>query len=167
MNEMIANDPHAEIMWQEFDIIEQNSASGMGGASAGMFAFGATVAAFQTIGAGVAYHFQSETLDIQRDTKIAAYDHQERMGEKQKNMQLTTLKEQKKQQQNAKVANQKYLDAQQKLARAKGEKTISEADLKEARLTMKAGKTDGRALDKLFDRRGNYRYGNPIAHGTG
>ncbi len=140
-------------------------ASSAGGASAGMFAFGVTVAGFQTLGAAIAYGHQKSMMKTQHETKIMGFDHQETMAGKQRDSQLNDFKEQKARQTNVKEANTKYLAAQQELKKAQGNKQISAAELKEARMTKATGSTDKRALDKLFDTRGKYRYGNAVVQG--
>ncbi|MFH1830767.1 MAG: hypothetical protein ABH871_08350 [Pseudomonadota bacterium] len=125
-----------------------------------MGAASAVQAVGQMAGSIISYYSQQNLMEIQKEATIARYDHQDRMAVINKDMQIKSITS-KQDKMHVASEGQKQLNAAvQERKKAEDGLKIAEARGKEMKLTEKTGKTNDKALDKLFN---TYSYGNPYA----
>lgn len=121
----------------------------------------AGAAVCQTIGAIWGYCLQGEMISLQKEAQMSTLDHNKNLDKIKTDDGLDEVAHKERLLENMKVANEKGLAAKEELAKAEGQKRIVDEQISQRKTTIESGKINEKLLSKLFDPRGNYRYGQP------
>lgn len=138
-----------------------SSAGGIGGpnmaVAGGIASIGSSVG--QIVGGIASYCIQSDILETQTSMVKKGLTHQATMAALDRDMKMDALKGQEAKIKVQVKGNKEYLAAVRERRKAEGELAVAETQEHENKLTEKAGKTNTKALDNLFQ---SYSYGNPL-----
>jgi hypothetical protein len=138
-----------------------SSASGISGPDMSMAGgIGSIGSSIGQMASGIAsYVIGKRILNTQTEMVKDGLDHQATMSGHDRDMKMDALKGQEAKIKVQVEGNKEYLAAVRERRKAEGELACAEAQEHEGALTEKAGKTNTKALDNLFQ---NYSYGEPL-----